>query len=107
MDLRAYYQQIREEEASLSRPSAVIVSIATADGGAEGVVTEAPTSIAARMIVQKRARRATHDEAMKFQERQDALRKAAEENAAASRLQVVVVPANNASGKGQRTGKEL
>jgi hypothetical protein len=51
MDLRGYYQKIREVEATIADAYAVIVSLETPDGGKAGTQTEVPRSLAAKMIV--------------------------------------------------------
>jgi len=93
MDLRAYYTKMRETQAAMPSPQVVMVSLTTPDGGKPGIVTEVPTPIAARMVVEGSARRATESEATAFREQQAAARQAAEEAAIASRVQVVVLPA--------------
>ena len=50
MDLKNYYQRIRELEASLPGESVVVVSRATPDGGRAGCFTEVPRAVAARMV---------------------------------------------------------
>src|SRR5580704_11667977 len=94
MDLRAYYQKVREAEAGMTSPHVVIVSLATPDGGKPGVVTEVPTPIAARMVVEGGARQATEAEIRVFREQQTAAKQAAEDAVVASKVQVVVVPAS-------------
>jgi hypothetical protein len=107
MDLRAYYSKLREIEAAMPTPQVVLVSLATPDGGKPGVVTEVPTPIAARMVVEGSARQATEAEASAFHEQHASARQAAEDAAVAQRLQVVVVPASSSSGKFPgRGGKE-
>jgi hypothetical protein len=66
MDLRAYYQKIRNIEADLRDPAVVIVSRATPDGGRAGVNTQVPRALAARMIVEEKADLATPEEAEAF-----------------------------------------
>jgi len=51
MDLRGYYQKIREVEATIADAYAVIVSLETPDGGKAGTQTEVTRSLAAKMIV--------------------------------------------------------
>ena len=51
MDLRAYYQKIRDVEAKIPGPYAVVVSLATPDGGKAGMLTEVPRRVAAKMVV--------------------------------------------------------
>jgi hypothetical protein len=99
MDLRAYYRKVRDTETTMPSPHVVMVSLATPDGGKPGVVTEVPTPIAARMVVEGSARQATEAEAVDFREQHDAARQAAENAAQATKLQVVVVPAHTASAK--------
>jgi hypothetical protein len=93
MDLRAYYQKLHDTETKMPSPQTVMVSLATPDGGKAGVVTEAPTPIAARMVVEGRARQATAAEIQEFRSQETAARQHAEQAAAANKLQVVVLPA--------------
>ena len=93
MDLKAYYQKLRQTEDSLAEPHVVVVSLATPDGGRAGVLTEAPRAIAARMIVERSARQATEEEARVFREKSVETRRKAEQAAVASRIQVTVVAA--------------
>ena len=107
MDLRAYYKTVRDTEATLPSPHVVMTSLATRDGGKEGVVTEVPTPVAARMIVEGSARRATDSEASAFHEKNAATKQAAEDAAHANRMHVVVVPASSTPIKPPvRSGKE-
>jgi len=85
---------MRETEAAMPSPQVVMVSLATPDGGKPGIVTEVPTPIAARMVVEGSARQATESEATAFRERHAAARQAAEEAVIASKVQVVVLPAS-------------
>jgi len=66
MDLRAYYQQIREVERDIPGRDAVVTSVATRDGGKPGVLSEVPRALAARLIVDGRARLSTSDEEAQF-----------------------------------------
>lgn len=97
MDLKAYYKKIRAMERSLPTPSVFIASLGTPDGGTAGVVTEVPAAIGARMMVDGIARVATDEEIARFQKQNEAGRQAAEQIAAASKLQLVVVPASTAN----------
>jgi hypothetical protein len=107
MDLRAYYQKVRETEASMTSPHVVVVSLATPDGGKSGLVTEVPTPIAARMVVEGAARQATDAEIHSFRAQQTAAKQAADDAVTASRVQVVVVPASVPAKPPVRSGKEL
>ena len=106
MDLRAYYKKIHETEAGMTSKEVVLVSLATPDGGKTGVVTEVPTPIAARMVVEGSARQATEAEVLTFRERQTVAKQAADDTATASKVHVVVVPASVPAKPAVRTGKE-
>ena len=66
MDLRAYYQKIRETEEKLVDQFPVVVSCETQDGGRNGVCTEVSRSLAAKMLVEGAVREATADELRNF-----------------------------------------
>ncbi len=93
MDLRAYYQKIREMERGLPEPC-VVVSVVTSDGGKAGVRTEVSRQVAARMVVEGRARVANEEETREFVEQKLEAKRAADQFAAASRMQVTVVPSS-------------
>lgn len=67
MDLRAYYQKIRQVEAEMADAAVVIVSRETVDGGRGGMKTEVTRAVAARLIVEEKADLATPEEAEAFQ----------------------------------------
>jgi|SRR5581483_195857 len=91
MDLRVYYQKIKDIAQSLPDPC-VVVSNETPDGGRAGVLTEVSRQLAARMIIDGRARPASEQEAGEFREQTVQAKRAAEQLAAASRMQLTVVP---------------
>lgn len=91
MDLKVFYQKLRQMEASLSEPQVVVVSLETADGGRPGVRTEVPRELAARMVVENRARLATPEESAEFREQTAEAKRAADQAAAASKIQIAVV----------------
>ncbi|MGA2134611.1 MAG: hypothetical protein ABSH50_20180 [Bryobacteraceae bacterium] len=91
MDLQIYYKKIREAEENLKEPCVVVISLATPDGGREGVKTEVPRRIAAKMIVEGAVRLATAEETRDFQEQKAEAKRQADQTAAASRLQFTVV----------------
>ena len=104
MDLRSYYKKVREAESALKGNDIVIVSFATSEGGREGVLTEAPRSVAARLIAEGGARAATAEESGKFRAGLREARARHEQEETARRVQVVMVPAPNpASGSKDRT----
>jgi hypothetical protein len=91
MEVRQYYQKIRQTEASIADIYVVVVSIDTGDGGVAGTATEVSRSNAARLIVDGKARLADPDEAKEYHERAEQARKAAEQKAGAARMQVTVI----------------
>lgn len=92
MDVRAYYNKVREIEAGLNGEHVVVISLATPEGGKAGVRTEAQRLTAARLIVEGRARIATDGESAEFHESHRAAKAQHDREAAAQRLQVIVVP---------------
>ena len=96
MDLRSYYGKVRDAEATLAGEHFVMVSLATSEGGKAGVRTQVPRSIAARLIAETRARVANDEESQEFHETNRVAREQYEQEEAASRVQVVVVPARQA-----------
>jgi hypothetical protein len=60
--LQEYYREIREVEAQLDGEEVQLVSLKTSDGGRPGRLITAPREIAARLIVEQRARVATVEE---------------------------------------------
>jgi hypothetical protein len=71
----------------------VMVSLATSEGGKEGVQTEASRSVAARLIAEGRSRPATGDETLAFHEAHREARARHEQEEAARRVQVMLMPA--------------
>ncbi len=88
MDLKAYYKKIREAERLLQGEYQFMVSLATPDGGKEGVMTEVATEIASRLIVERKARRASEEEARKFRAEEKGRREAFEKATVARTLHV-------------------
>jgi hypothetical protein len=91
MDVRAFYQKMREAEATMAGEHVVVISLATPDGGKAGVRTEVAREDAARMIVEQRARLADPDEAEEYRRGVREVRERADQAAAAERLQVTIV----------------
>jgi hypothetical protein len=94
MDLRSYYRQVREAEATLSGEHFVMVSLATSEGGKAGVLTEVPRAIAARLMAEGRARVASEEDTLAFHEAIRDARAKHEEEELARRLQVMVIPSH-------------
>jgi hypothetical protein len=66
MDVRIYFQKVRQIEAAITKPHAVVVSLETPDGGRAGVSTEVSRVMAARLIAENKARLATDEENNEF-----------------------------------------
>jgi hypothetical protein len=92
MDLRSYYMKVREVEAQLKGEHLVVVSLATPEGGKEGVRTEVQRKLAAQMIAEGRARLATDEETEEFHQAHADAKRQQELDEAARRVQVVVIP---------------
>ena len=93
MNLRTYYEKIREFERQIEGECAVVVSLETPDGGKPGQKTEAPKRVAAKMVVDGSARLATVKEATAFRDAQAEAAAKVERDAAAARVQVTLVAA--------------
>ncbi|MGC9969380.1 MAG: hypothetical protein ABSE56_02200 [Bryobacteraceae bacterium] len=91
MDLKVYYQKMRQIEAALGEAHVVVVSQETPDGGRAGVRTEVPRLVAAKLIVEGRARLATAEEASEYREQTAEAKRAAEQAATAGRMQITVI----------------
>ena len=91
MDMKIYYQKLRQAEELIAEPHAVVVSHETPEGGREGVRTEVPRSMAARLIVEGRARLATDEESGQFRADAAERHRVAQQAEAASRMQITVV----------------
>ena len=94
MDLRAYYKKIREVESGLREQFVVLISHETPDGGKAGVRTQVPRHVASKLIVEGQARLATAEETQTFQDANLDAKHIADQLAAANRMQVMVIPAN-------------
>jgi hypothetical protein len=87
MDLRVYYRKLREIAEGLEADFVVVKSLATADGGVAGRLTEASKTIAARLLLEGVAELAPKAEAAAFR-RQAADQQKAEEQRRAANAQV-------------------
>ena len=66
MDLRVFYQKLRKIEREIADAHVVVVSHETPDGGRPGQLAEVSRAIAARLILEGRARLATSEESAEF-----------------------------------------
>jgi hypothetical protein len=92
MDLRTYYQKIRDVESKILDEFAIVVSLETADGGKAGTFAEVSPGIAAKMLVDGVVRLALSEEAAAFRARQEEAWRTAEQETAARRVQLSVMP---------------
>jgi hypothetical protein len=95
MDLKHYYQKIRDMEAAFVDAFPLVVSRETPDGGKEGAKTEVPKRLAAKLIVEGLARLANEEEKTQFRALQAEAIRAAEQLAAAAKVQVTVLTNND------------
>jgi hypothetical protein len=91
MDIRAFYQKIREIEKTIVEDFAVVVSHPTSDGGKGGVLTEVTRATAALLVTEAKARLATPEESAAFHDKQAELLRVAKAAEQASRMQVTVL----------------
>jgi hypothetical protein len=66
MDVRIYFQKIRQVEAGIVSPHVVVMSLDTSDGGKTGLLTEVSRVMAAQLVVENRARLASEEETNEF-----------------------------------------
>ena len=92
MDLRIYYQKIRNEKGKIADEFPIVVSNETPDGGKCGALTEVSRDLAAKLMVDGVARLANEAEVLEYRQRQTDMRKAADAERAASKVQVTLVP---------------
>ena len=91
MDLRAYYQKVRDVIKSIPDEHIIVISHDTPDGGKAGVRSEVSRERAARLVVDGKARLATTEEAEQFRAEIAEARARAEQAAAAAKMQVTVI----------------
>lgn len=94
MNVKAYYQNIRELERTLTDSFVVIVSHDTSDGGRGGLLTEVPKHLAARMIADDRAHLASEDATLQFREKSAEAKRTAEELSLVDRKHVTPIPSS-------------
>ena len=66
MDLRLFYQKVRQLEKEIPGTHVIVVSNETPDGGRSGQVSEVRKGVAAQMIVEGKARLATAEESAQY-----------------------------------------
>jgi len=91
MDLKAFYQKLQKIELEIVDPSVVVVSHETPDGGRAGTKVEVSKAIAARLLLEGRARLATPEEIAEYREAIEAARREEEQKNAAQKVQVNLI----------------
>ncbi len=91
MDLRIYFQKMREIENEIADPFVVVSSLDTPDGGKAGRLTEVARAVAAQLVVEAKARLTTEEEAGDFKDRTERARVEAEQAVAKSRMQFTLL----------------
>jgi hypothetical protein len=91
MNLQAYFQKIRDVESKIMDDIVMVASLATDDGGIEGILTEVTRAAAAKLIVEGRSRLASKEEAEAHRAKIEAAHRKIAEDQAAQRLQVAIL----------------
>jgi hypothetical protein len=91
MDLRLYYQKIRDVEAKIAEEFPIVVSNDTVDGGKAGTTTEVSRRIAAKLVTENLARIASAEEVKAYRAVLADAKRAAEQIAQAAKLQLTVL----------------
>lgn len=91
MDLKVYYRKIRIVEAEIADADVVMISLETPDGGRAGVATEVRRRLAAKLVVEGKARLASQEEVAEHRKMLLEANRKAEELAAANRIKVAIV----------------
>lgn len=92
MDLKLYYQKIRDAETKIQDEFPVVISLETPDGGRPGTLTEVPRRIAARLLVDGLAQVASPEQKQAFLQAQAEAKRVAEQLAAAAQVRLTVLP---------------
>ncbi len=91
MDLRVFYQKLRKLEQEIADSHVVVVSEETSDGGKAGQRSEVSRGIAARLILEGRARLASSGEVSEYRKGIEQALLEAEQRATAERVQVNLI----------------
>ena len=91
MNLRKYYESVKETRKSLSEPYVYLTSKSTPNGGVAGVVTEVETDIAAKMIVDGVASPSEEHEIAACKAKREADRIRAKEEEMRNRVRITLV----------------
>lgn len=91
MDLRVFYQKLRQIEQEIAEAHVIVISNETSDGGRAGQKAEVSRSVAARLILEGRARLATAEEAAQYRAGVETALREAEQRAMSEKVQVSVI----------------
>jgi hypothetical protein len=91
MDLKAFYQKLRKIELAIVDPTVVVVSHETSDGGRAGMKAEVSRTIAARLLLEGRARLATAEETASYREGVETARREEEQRSIAQKVHVNLI----------------
>ncbi len=91
MDMRQFYQKIKEFELGIKSEEVIVVSTETPDGGKAGVKSEVTRASAARMLAEGRARIATAEEAQSFHQEKEAAYKRWQDILNSAKVQLTVL----------------
>ena len=91
MDIRVYFQKVREIERNIQDPFVVVVSLETPEGGKAGRMTEVSRSSAAQLIAEGKVRLAETQESAAFHEEARSALVVIEEARMADKIQLTVV----------------
>jgi hypothetical protein len=80
MDLRNYFQKIKQIESTIAELFILVISLETRDGGMAGTPTEVSRALAAKMIVDGLVRLAEPNEKQAYYAQQQAAQAAAKAN---------------------------
>jgi hypothetical protein len=105
MDIRMYFQKVRELERGIADAFPVVVSLETPEGGKAGVATEVTRETAARLVADGKVRLASIAERDAYYAEAKAALAAAEEAQMASKIQFTVVHDHSARGPKAKTEK--
>jgi hypothetical protein len=91
MDLRSFYQKLRNIEEEIAEPHVVVVSHETPDGGRRGQFAEVSRSNAARLILEGHAHLATAEQSAEFRAAAQKALEEAQQRMMAEKVQVTVI----------------
>jgi len=91
VDLKLYYHKTRTIEATIPGEHAVVVSLETSDGGRAGQLSEVSRAVAAKLVVQGKARLGNEQETEEFKTAIREAKEAADELSMRDRVQLSVL----------------